>query len=45
MAKISRALIAPFDKTGIEVFAQALHQRGIQLIATSGTARRLREAD
>jgi phosphoribosylaminoimidazolecarboxamide formyltransferase/IMP cyclohydrolase len=45
MAKISRALIAPFDKTGIEAFAQALHQRGIQLIATSGTARRLREAD
>jgi phosphoribosylaminoimidazolecarboxamide formyltransferase/IMP cyclohydrolase len=45
MAKISRALIAPFDKTGIEAFAKALHQRGTQLIATSGTARRLREAD
>jgi len=45
MAKISRALIAPFDKTGIEAFAAALHQRGIHLIATSGTARRLREAD
>jgi len=45
MTKISRALIAPFDKTGIEAFAKALHQRGIQLIATSGTARRLREAD
>ncbi|MHC4549531.1 MAG: bifunctional phosphoribosylaminoimidazolecarboxamide formyltransferase/IMP cyclohydrolase [Planctomycetota bacterium] len=44
MAAISRALIAPYDKTGIEAFARALHERGIELIATSGTARRLREA-
>jgi phosphoribosylaminoimidazolecarboxamide formyltransferase/IMP cyclohydrolase len=45
MTKISRALIAPFDKTGIEPFARALHERGVELLATSGTAKRLRAAD
>ncbi len=44
MATISRALIAPFDKTGIAEFAQVLVDRGVELLATSGTARRLREA-
>jgi len=44
MAKISRALVAPFDKTGIEDFARALIGKGVALLATSGTARRLREA-
>jgi len=44
MTKISRALIAPYDKTGIEDFARALHSRGVVLLATSGTARRLKEA-
>jgi len=41
---VERALLAPFDKEGIEDFARALHERGIALLATSGTARRLREA-
>ncbi len=41
---IVRALLAPFDKTGIEAFARVLHKRGVELIATSGTARRLRDA-
>ena len=44
MATISRALIAPFDKTGIEDFARRLHDKGVALLATSGTARRLKEA-
>jgi len=44
MTKISRALIAPYDKAGIADFARALHERGTALLATSGTARVLREA-
>ena len=44
MATISRALLAPFEKTGIEEFAGALRERGVALLATSGTARRLKEA-
>ncbi|MHC4342039.1 MAG: bifunctional phosphoribosylaminoimidazolecarboxamide formyltransferase/IMP cyclohydrolase [Planctomycetota bacterium] len=44
MTKISRALMAPFDKTGIEEFARVLHERGVDLLATSGTAKRLRAA-
>jgi phosphoribosylaminoimidazolecarboxamide formyltransferase/IMP cyclohydrolase len=41
---VSRALLAPFDKTGIETFARALAQRGVALLATAGTARALRQA-
>ena len=44
MTTISRALIAPYDKTGIEEFARLLHEKGVSLLATSGTARRLKEA-
>ncbi len=44
MTTISRALIAPYDKTGIEDFARALSEKGVALLATSGTAKRLREA-
>ena len=44
MTTISRALLAPFDKTGIVDFARALTERGIELLATSGTARRLKES-
>jgi phosphoribosylaminoimidazolecarboxamide formyltransferase / IMP cyclohydrolase len=39
-----RALLSVSDKTGIEDFAQALVERGFQLLSTGGTARRLREA-
>ena len=45
MAAIKRALLAPFDKSGIVDFARALHERGVEFLATSGTARVLREAD
>jgi phosphoribosylaminoimidazolecarboxamide formyltransferase/IMP cyclohydrolase len=41
---VSRALLAPYDKTGIVEFARALNERGVALIATSGTAKKLKEA-
>ncbi|MEE8106432.1 MAG: bifunctional phosphoribosylaminoimidazolecarboxamide formyltransferase/IMP cyclohydrolase [Planctomycetota bacterium] len=44
MTTISRALLAPFDKRGIVEFARALNDGGTQLLATSGTARKLQEA-
>jgi phosphoribosylaminoimidazolecarboxamide formyltransferase/IMP cyclohydrolase len=43
MTTVSRALLAPYDKTGIVEFGRALHERGIALLATSGTARKLKE--
>jgi phosphoribosylaminoimidazolecarboxamide formyltransferase/IMP cyclohydrolase len=44
MAQISRALISVSDKTGISEFAQALHQQGIEILSTGGTARLLADA-
>lgn len=41
--KISRALISVSNKTGIADFAFFLHQQGIELISTGGTAKLLRE--
>ncbi|CAB0151780.1 Bifunctional purine biosynthesis protein PurH [Pseudidiomarina piscicola] len=40
---IQRALLSVSDKTGIVEFAQALQQRGVQILSTGGTARLLRE--
>lgn len=39
-----RALISVSDKTGIVEFASKLHQLGVEIISTGGTARVLREA-
>ena len=39
-----RALISVSDKTGIVEFARALHQRGIELWSTGGTARLLADS-
>ena len=39
-----RALISVSDKTGVVEFARALHQRGIELWSTGGTARLLAES-
>jgi len=36
--------MAPYDKTGAEDFARSLAERGVALLATSGTAKRLRAA-
>lgn len=40
---IHRALLSVSDKTGIVEFAQALHQRNVQLLSTGGTAKLLME--
>ena len=42
--KINRALISVFDKQGLEPFAKALHENGVEILSTGGTARALREA-
>jgi phosphoribosylaminoimidazolecarboxamide formyltransferase/IMP cyclohydrolase len=41
---IKRALLSVSDKTGIVAFAQGLSQQSVELIASGGTARTLREA-
>src|SRR5665213_2892375 len=43
MAKIQRALLSVFDKTGLIPFAQTLAAAGIEIISTGGTAKALRE--
>jgi len=44
MGRIRRALISVSDKAGVAELAGALHQSGIELLSTGGTARLLREA-
>ncbi|MBP3191153.1 bifunctional phosphoribosylaminoimidazolecarboxamide formyltransferase/IMP cyclohydrolase [Natronogracilivirga saccharolytica] len=41
--KVKRALISVFDKSGIAEFARTLHELGIEIISTGGTAEILRE--
>ena len=43
MPRIERALLSVTDKTGIVDFARRLHEMGIELISTGGTAKLLRE--
>ncbi|TCK19373.1 IMP cyclohydrolase /phosphoribosylaminoimidazolecarboxamide formyltransferase [Thiogranum longum] len=43
MAVIQRALISVSDKTGIVEFAQQLHQAGVEILSTGGTASLLAE--
>ncbi len=43
MAKIQRALLSVFDKTGLLPFAQTLAAAGVELISTGGTAKALRD--
>ena len=42
--RIQRALISVFDKTGIEVFAKALSELGVEIISSGGTAKSLEKA-
>lgn len=42
--KIERALISVTDKTGVIDFARSLAGRGVEIIASGGTARTIREA-
>jgi phosphoribosylaminoimidazolecarboxamide formyltransferase/IMP cyclohydrolase len=44
MTKIRRALISVSDKTGIIEFARALHQLGVEILSTGGTAKLLGQA-
>src|SRR5213594_1458023 len=44
MARIQRALISVFDKTGLVPFAQTLVAAKVELLSTGGTARVLRDA-
>ncbi|PIE56589.1 MAG: IMP cyclohydrolase [Desulfobulbus propionicus] len=43
MRKVERALISLTDKSGIEMFAEALAAMGIEILSTGGTARKIRE--
>ncbi len=43
MALIKRALISVTDKAGIVEFAQGLHDLGVEIISTGGTARAIHE--
>ncbi len=42
--KVARALLSVSDKTGIEDFARGLHELGVELVSTGGTARALEAA-
>ncbi len=42
---ISQALLSVSDKAGVVEFARALHQRGVRLLSTGGTAKALRDHD
>jgi phosphoribosylaminoimidazolecarboxamide formyltransferase / IMP cyclohydrolase len=44
MARIQRALLSVFDKSGLIPFAKALAECGVELISTGGTAKALRES-
>ena len=44
MTTIKRAIVAPYDKTGIAEFARALADRGVEILSTHGTAKVLRAA-
>jgi phosphoribosylaminoimidazolecarboxamide formyltransferase/IMP cyclohydrolase len=44
MVRVRRALLSVSDKTGVAAFAAGLHQMGVELVSTGGTARVLREA-
>ncbi len=41
---VQRALISVSDKSGVEGFARALHEQGVELLSTGGTARLLEQA-
>ena len=44
MRKIQRALISVYDKTNLLEIANALAQRGVEILSTGGTAQHLRDA-
>ncbi|MFP4140593.1 MAG: bifunctional phosphoribosylaminoimidazolecarboxamide formyltransferase/IMP cyclohydrolase [Phycisphaerae bacterium] len=42
--KIRRALLSVYDKTGIETFARALTEMGVEILSSGGTARAIQAA-
>jgi phosphoribosylaminoimidazolecarboxamide formyltransferase/IMP cyclohydrolase len=44
MPQIRRALISVTDKTGVVEFAQGLHELGVEIVSTGGTAKALEAA-
>jgi len=44
VARVQRALISVSDKTGVVEFAAGLHELGVEILSTGGTARALQEA-
>ena len=44
-ASVKRALISVFDKTGIEKFAAALAEMGVEIISSGGTAKATEKAN
>ena len=42
--KISRALLSVYDKTGIVEFARELHELGVDLVSSGGTAKAIADA-
>jgi phosphoribosylaminoimidazolecarboxamide formyltransferase/IMP cyclohydrolase len=42
--KITRALLSVYDKAGIVEFARELHQRGVELVSSGGTAKAIADA-
>ena len=44
MKKVERALISLTDKSGIEGFAKALTELGVEILSTGGTAKKIRDA-
>lgn len=43
MNKVERALISLTDKSGIEDFARALTELGVEILSTGGTAKKMRD--
>lgn len=44
MKKVERALISLTDKSGIEDFAKALTDLGVEILSTGGTAKKMRDS-
>ena len=42
--RVRRALISVSDKTGLAEFARALHEAGVELVSTGGTAKAIKDA-
>ena len=45
LGRVRRALISVSDKRGVLDLARGLHELGVELLSTGGTAKMLREAD